>query len=413
QKAIDKLNFYELHGNQIRVMYCNKNNYKNENFNVIVKNLPLDVDNKTLFDTFKMFGKILSAKVSTINGKSKGYGYIQFADKKGAKKSIKLGNNTTMNGNIVTVEKYEKKENADTQFTNVYIKNFPTTMTEERLKQIFEKYGEINSFFMPKKENDEPKGFAFCNFVNSNSAKEAIAELHDSDLFKLPDLFYVQRAQGKDERESEIRKQLTKLSLEGKNNKRNLYVTNIPGDATEEDIRKEFEVFGKIISVAIEKDAIKPKENLLFAYICYSTPEEANAALYNSYNISIKGNILHVALFKCKRERELERENYNLYHNANLTTNPRVNPYFERKPDLLSETRLHDDLYRQLYSIAQNFEEIWPKSNVKSKAEFADQVLSLFINKKSKNELRNMIELTSVLVENVDTALKEYTMTKK
>lgn len=412
-KAIKQLNFYELHGNQIRVMHCNKNNYKNEKANVIVKNLPLDVDDKTLFDTFKIFGRILSAKVSMVNGKSMGYGYIQFAEKSSAKKCIKLGSNTTMAGSSVIVEKYEKKQNTETQFTNIYIKNFPVTMTEEELKKIFEHYGEINSFFMPLKENGEPKGFAFCNFVEPNSAKDAISKLHGANIFDLPDQFYVQKAQSKNEREIDIRSQLARLSIEGKNFKRNLYVTNIPGDATEEEIRSKFVKFGKIISIAVEKDTIKPKEELLFAYVCFSSPEEAQLALENSFDLSIKGKLLHVAPFKSKREREIERENSSYLYNPTMATNSRMNPYYDRKSDILSESRIHDDLYKQLYSIAKDFEEKWPQFKAKTKADFAERISSYFINTKSKNELRNMVELTTVLFDNVKTALKEHNFKEK
>ena len=46
---------------------------KTGNGNVFVKNLDKNVDNKALYDTFSLFGNILSCKVAVdLDGKSKG-----------------------------------------------------------------------------------------------------------------------------------------------------------------------------------------------------------------------------------------------------------------------------------------------------------------------------------------------------
>lgn len=62
---------------------------KTGNGNVFVKNLDKAVDNKALYDTFSLFGNILSCKVATDQeGKSRGYGFVHYETAEAAKQAI-------------------------------------------------------------------------------------------------------------------------------------------------------------------------------------------------------------------------------------------------------------------------------------------------------------------------------------
>ena len=57
--------------------------------NVFVKNLDKNVDNKALYDTFSLFGNILSCKVAQdVTGASKGYGYVHYETAEAAEEAI-------------------------------------------------------------------------------------------------------------------------------------------------------------------------------------------------------------------------------------------------------------------------------------------------------------------------------------
>ena len=74
---------------------------------IIVKNLDASIDNQALYDTFSLFGNILSCKVECgIDGKSTGSGIVHFEEKDSAKQAIDSVNDMKIGENTVTVEQY-------------------------------------------------------------------------------------------------------------------------------------------------------------------------------------------------------------------------------------------------------------------------------------------------------------------
>ncbi|KAF7684664.1 Polyadenylate-binding protein, cytoplasmic and nuclear [Astathelohania contejeani] len=426
-RAIAALNFHELHGREMRVMYCNKKSIKEyKEGNIVVKNLPLDCDNKTLNDTFKIFGEIVTCKVATTtDGKSKGFGFIQFRNKINAKQAIKYANGTNMKNSKLKVEKYvpkgerESGEVPEVKFTNLYVKNFPSDVTEEDLVNLLSKYGKITSIFFPLREDGTTKGFAFFNFETHESALRAIEKLHGTYPFGQPEKctvvcepFYIQRAQTKAERMEELRKEMVKKTAEGINIKRNLYVTNIPASYGYDELFALFKEFGTIVSLAVHKDS-KIQSGLNYAYICFSVAEEAALAMERGNEIYLDGNKLNVDFFKSKHEREQNRENlppsYPYQQNV---------PYFYRKGGGYSgETprphrksfdmkQMGSELYNLVLSVAPSFQSKWKAVGIESEEEFAHRVTKILLEK-SVFEIRNMIGLGNVLTQNIGETLQE------
>ena len=93
--------------------------------NVYVKNLDRNISNKALYDTFSLFGNILSCKVASDaqSGKSRGYGYIHYETAEAAKKAIERVNGMQFGDKAVEVKDFieyvdrPKSEN----FTNTYV----------------------------------------------------------------------------------------------------------------------------------------------------------------------------------------------------------------------------------------------------------------------------------------------------
>jgi polyadenylate-binding protein len=57
--------------------------------NIIVRNLPKDMDQKQMSELFSKYGKIGSCKLEVFaDGKSRGFGYVQYLEQKSAEDAI-------------------------------------------------------------------------------------------------------------------------------------------------------------------------------------------------------------------------------------------------------------------------------------------------------------------------------------
>lgn len=155
ERALDTMNFDLLRGRPIRIMWSQRDPSlrKSGVGNVFIKNLDKTIDNKAMYDTFSAFGNILSCKVAQDeNGQSKGYGFVHFETEESAQTSIEKVNGKLLNQKKVFVGRFIPRKEREKElgekaklFTNVYVKNFGDEISEESLKEMFEKYGKITS----------------------------------------------------------------------------------------------------------------------------------------------------------------------------------------------------------------------------------------------------------------------------
>ena len=85
----------------MRIMRCDKNPFqrKTGNANLYVKNLAPSITSACLDHFFSKFGTVLSCKVAEDNnGKSKGFGFVQFDDEESAMKALTSLNGTSFEG---------------------------------------------------------------------------------------------------------------------------------------------------------------------------------------------------------------------------------------------------------------------------------------------------------------------------
>ena len=161
------------------------------------------------------------------------------------------------------------------KFTNVYVKNFGENLPDEKLEEVFSKFGKITSYKLVKdhdaedKEGDDEgvnnsgdcknKGYGFVSFQDSESAQKAVEELNGTEMFGKT--LYVGRAQKKAERQQELRKKFDLLKVERARKYAgiNLYVKNLDDSIDDERLGKEFELYGTVTSARVMTEGGRSK----------------------------------------------------------------------------------------------------------------------------------------------------------
>lgn len=328
ERAIDTLNFERLGGRPIRIMWSQRDPSLRRSGlgNIFIKNLDRTVDNKIMFDTFSVFGNILSCKVSYDDkSQSKGYGFVHYDTEEAATSAIENLNGKIVNGKKIFVGKFLSRKERETKmggghrrFTNVYVKNLTEQYdTDEKLKALFAPHGEITSSVVTKDHEGKSKGFGFVCFASSEGAEAAVSSLNGKDMGS-GKLLYVGRAQKKAEREAELRRKLDAIKAEriNRNQGVNLYVKNLEDGIDDQRLQTEFSSFGTITSAKVMSD--EKGQSKGFGFVCFSTPEEATKAVTEMNNRIIVSKPLYVALAQRKEDREAQKLNMRYTSGGNL-----------------------------------------------------------------------------------------------
>ncbi|XP_070796100.1 polyadenylate-binding protein 1-like [Pituophis catenifer annectens] len=310
ERALDTMNFEVIKGRPIRIMWSQRDPglRKSGVGNIFIKNLDDSIDNKALYDTFSAFGNILSCKVVCDENGSRGYGFVHFETHEAANRAIDTMNGMLLNDRKVFVGHFKSRREREAEygakameFTNVYIKNFGEDMTDERLQEIFSKFGKTLSVKVMIDNTGRSKGFGFVNFEKHQDAQKAVEQMDGSEINDRT--VFVGRAQKRMERQNELKRKFEQMKQERMNRYQgvNLYVKNLDDGIDDEHLRKEFSPYGTITSAKVMTDGGHSKG---FGFVCFSSPEEATKAVTEMNGRIVSTKPLYVALAQRKEERK-------------------------------------------------------------------------------------------------------------
>ncbi|KAI0390751.1 hypothetical protein F5Y17DRAFT_42919 [Xylariaceae sp. FL0594] len=224
--------------------------------NVYVKNIGSDATDEEFRELFEKYGEVTSSSLARdAEGKSRGFGFVNFTTHESAAKAVEELNGKEFHGQDLYVGRAQKKHEREEELrksyeaarqekankyqgVNLYIKNLDDEVDDDKLRQMFSEYGPITSAKVMRDastegENDEgkdkenqkdsgddnkeegekkekkterklgkSKGFGFVCFANPDDATKAVAEMNQRMFNNKP--LYVALAQRKDVRKSQL-----------------------------------------------------------------------------------------------------------------------------------------------------------------------------------------------------------------
>lgn len=151
ERALDTMNYTQIKSRPCRIMWSQRDPSLRRSGvgNIFVKNLHESIDNKQLYDTFSLFGNILSCKVvnDRESGSSMGYGYVHYETAEAANAAIEKLDGMLIDGQEVQVGHFMRRNDRPDQvsWTNCYVKNIPFEWDDARLNKEFSNFGEVLS----------------------------------------------------------------------------------------------------------------------------------------------------------------------------------------------------------------------------------------------------------------------------
>lgn len=331
KKARHELNGSIIKGKPIRI--CNyeskgKGNYSSQSTkeSLLVKNIDTRMTQKEFYQIFLKYGDINSAKIEYDDlGVSKGFGYICYYDGQSAEKAKKELNNIQFYGKcfeIVNLIPFKSNTLHSNNTVSVY--NFPTEFTEDDLKKLFSKYGEVKFVSIYRSKKGSSSGSGMVTFADFDATNKCILELKENQI-TFPGLLplTVKHVKGKEERAKKVAKDTSSYTLM-KIQFSMLYSTGEVNN--EKDLEKEIRLFIKVVLL----EEYNPKEvEVDFKNFCgivtFNTKEDFENYL-KKYEDFIQ---VRQPTFECFPVIPVPQTNVpnNEFNNpANLQQNPNQNP---------------------------------------------------------------------------------------
>ncbi|KAJ6947474.1 hypothetical protein NC651_001998 [Populus alba x Populus x berolinensis] len=210
-RALALLNHTNLKGKPMRIMWCQRDPFARKTgfANLFVKNLDFSISSSCLESIFSKYGTILSCKVAGENGRSKGFGFVQFESPDSALAAQTALHDTMLGGKklvssticsktlfvgkaqrksertMILRQEYKDLHNRSTEklrASNLYVKNLNVDIDDKKLKDVFSAYGKILSVKVICHNDGTSKQFGFVCFASPEEANKALVALNGALL---------------------------------------------------------------------------------------------------------------------------------------------------------------------------------------------------------------------------------------
>ncbi|XP_046569531.1 uncharacterized protein LOC124277861 [Haliotis rubra] len=251
-------------------------------FNLMLKTTAYD-----LFKYFVKFGDLKKFHVfNNDEGKSTGTGIVQYVRKEAAiaalaaqphfihKKKIIISHDRDPKKISTVIKSLEKHK--------LYVPNIPLHVSEEDLCEYFSQWGNILSCYVTEHAKRTSTKYGFISYTNYEDAVKCLNATHNYGQSVI-NVFVASNC-----------KALRDAAKDSRNNAETnkLFVNYIPHEATADELKQHFSMWGKITFCSFEG---KDKNNSRYGFVCYQELEDALKAMIMPHTLKHKKIFVSVA----------------------------------------------------------------------------------------------------------------------
>jgi len=203
-------------------------------------------------------------------------------------------------GAVDEPEKEEVKKVDDDR--SVFLSNLLFTVDEPQIQQMFQECGAIETIRIIVNRVGKSKGYAYLQFKEKESVAKAL-EKDRTNLSGRP--VFVSECVDKKERP-------TKFKFPTTIDKHTLYVTNIPFEVNEDELRNDFQQVGTIKQVRLVTNRSGKSKG--FAYVEYETEADAKSAILKFDQSMMNGRPINVAISNPPARKNPEQQQQQKQH---------------------------------------------------------------------------------------------------
>ncbi|KAI9371177.1 hypothetical protein BJX61DRAFT_42632 [Aspergillus egyptiacus] len=175
--------------------------------NLFVGNLSWNITEEWLQQEFESFGELAGVRIMTERdtGRSRGFGYVEFANAADAAKAYKSMKDAEIDGRKINLDyatgRPANKDNqggfkeraqnrarsfgdqASPESDTLFLGNLPFSATEDSVHEVFGSMGTVLGIRLPThQESGQPKGFGYVQYSSVDEARQAYSDLQGAEI---------------------------------------------------------------------------------------------------------------------------------------------------------------------------------------------------------------------------------------
>uniref|UniRef100_A0A0E0B7K0 RRM domain-containing protein n=1 Tax=Oryza glumipatula TaxID=40148 RepID=A0A0E0B7K0_9ORYZ len=144
---------------------------------VFIGGLPRDTTEEDLRELCDSFGEIYEVRLmkDKETKENKGFAFVNFTAKDAAQRAIEELHDKEHKGRTLRCSLSQAKHRLFVgNVKTIYVKNLPENASKEKIKEIFEKHGEVTKVVLPPAKDGHKRDFGFVHFAERSSALKAV-----------------------------------------------------------------------------------------------------------------------------------------------------------------------------------------------------------------------------------------------